>query len=86
MGGFRYRGRSISDFGQVIYAPDEKERAQHILPYETFEEELDGRNGGYHMGSRIKSRNFQLKCYYENMTEKKWNEMLHWFSRKTQGE
>lgn len=68
MDGFSYRGKNISAFGNVLFAPNESERGEWALPYEVREKELDGRDGEYYYGSRIQAREFDLKCYFEEMS------------------
>ncbi len=85
MGGFTYRGKSISAFGDVYYAPDENQRSDYASQYETYEQETDGRDGGYRYSSRYESRVFDLSCYYENLTKRALNDLLNWFDRNTSG-
>ena len=58
MEGFVYRGRHISSFGSVYYMPNEKQRGEDSVQYELYDQELDGRDGGYFYGSRLKPRQF----------------------------
>lgn len=52
MGGFAYRGKNISSFGNVYYVPDETQRGDYMAQFETYEQETDGKDGGYRSGSR----------------------------------
>ena len=37
--------------------------------YEISELTPDNRDGGYYIGSRVKPREFELECYFEDITE-----------------
>lgn len=85
MDGFSYRGKSISAFGNVLYAPDVAARGEWALPYEVREKELNGRDGEYYYGSRIQARDFKLRCYFDDMSQSDLEDMLEWFDPKTKG-
>lgn len=37
--------------------------------YEISDLTPDNRDGGYYIGSRVKPREFELECYFEDITE-----------------
>ena len=59
MYGFTYRGKALSEFGDVYYVPNEEQRAMNSADYEIYEQEVSGRDGGYRMGVRVKPREFE---------------------------
>ena len=85
MGGFSYRGKNIGEFGDVFYIPDAEERGNYALPFDVSEQEINGRDGAYYYGNRVKPREFALRCYYENLTQQQKYDILHWFGRNTKG-
>lgn len=85
MGGFSYRGRNIGDFGDIYYIPDESERGEYALPYDVSEQEINGRDGALYYGNRVEPREFSLRCYYEELTQRNKEDIMHWFHRDTKG-
>lgn len=85
MAGFSYRGKNIGDFGDIYYIPDADERGDYALPYEVSEQELNGRDGAYYYGNRVEPREFALRCYYENLTQKDKEDIMRWYNRNTKG-
>lgn len=85
MDGFIYRGKHISDFGNVFYIPNESERGEYAVPYKIEDQEINGRDGAYYTGNKATVRNFVLRCYYDGITQQTKEEMLMWFGRNTKG-
>lgn len=85
MGGFSYRGKNIGDFGEIYYAPDASERGEYALPYKVDEQEINGRDGAYYYGNHVEPREFVLRCYYEELTQRDKEDIMHWFGRNTKG-
>lgn len=85
MAGFSYRGKNIEDFGAVYYIPNESERGQYALPYDVEEQEVNGRDGAYYYGNRVEPRQFDLRCYYEDLTQQTKEDIMRWFGRNTKG-
>lgn len=86
MGGFSYRGKNIASFGEMYYIPDASERGEYALPYDVDEEEIKGRSGAYYYGSHVEPREFKLRCYYEGMSQRDLEDIMHWFDRRTKGQ
>lgn len=86
MGGFSYRGKNIGDFGEIYYAPDASERGEYALPYKVDEQEINGRDGAYYYGNHVEPREFDLRCYYEELTQQTKEDIMHWFGRNTRGQ
>lgn len=85
MGGFSYRGKNIGDFGEIYYAPDASERGEYALPYKVDEQEINGRDGAYYYGNHVEPREFNLRCYYEELTQQTKEDIIRWFGRNTKG-
>lgn len=86
MGGFRYCGKALSEFGSVYYIPNAEERGDYASPYDINDVEVEGKNGGYRRGVRVPAKVFSLPVFYENLTLKQLNRMVQWFDRRTSGE
>lgn len=85
MDGFTYRGRHISSFGEIIYAPNEDERGDIAVDYSIEDDEIQGVNGGYLLSNWAPPKKFDLRCYYEEITNAQRNALLRWFNRNTDG-
>lgn len=81
MAGFSYGGRNIGSFGEIHYIPDASERGEYALPFKVDEEEINGHDGAYYYGCHVEPRTFNLRCYYEGLTQKTKEEVLRWFQR-----
>lgn len=86
MGGFRYCGKALSEFGEVYYIPNEEERGDYTPGYEINDAEVEGRDGGYRRSERVSAKEFTLPVFYENLTLKQLNRLAQWFDRRTSGE
>lgn len=85
MAGFSYRGKNIGDFGEIYYIPNESERGDYALPFDVEEETINGRDGAYYYGSRVEPRTFNLRCYYDGLSQQTIGDILLWFGRNTSG-
>ena len=85
MAGFSYRGKNIGDFGEIYYIPNESERGDYALPFDVEEETVNGRDGAYYYGSRVEPRTFNLRCYYDGLSQQTIDDVLIWFGRNTKG-
>ncbi len=68
MDGFTFAGTHSSAYG-CWYIPDAKDRGGDMEDYEISELLPDNRDGGYYAGVRVKPRDFELDCYFEEITE-----------------
>ncbi|MGN0795030.1 MAG: hypothetical protein ACI4MG_11260 [Aristaeellaceae bacterium] len=68
MEGFSFAGVHSGAFG-CWHIPDAKERGGGMEDYELSELVPENRDGGYYLGVRAKPRDFELKCYFEEITE-----------------
>ena len=54
--------------------------------YEVEELTAEGRDGGYHIGARVKSRVFELDCYFEEITQAQLEGIYRWLDRRNHGD
>lgn len=85
MQGFTYNGIHCNDLG-IRYVPDETERGDFFSPFEVIDTERAWNDGGEYFKTRIKSRDFSLSCYYENITYAQREKIIRWLDRRTSGE
>lgn len=83
MAGFSYGGRNIGSFGEIHYIPDASERGEYALPFKVDEEEINGHDGAYYYGCHVEPRTFNLRCYYEGLSQRNKEEILQYFNRFT---
>ncbi len=65
--GFTYNGVHSSLYG-CFYTPTATEQGRDMPPYSVEDIEVDGRDGGYYVGSTVKPREFNLDCFVEDIT------------------
>lgn len=53
--------------------------------YQVYDQDADFHDGGVYYGSTMKTREFQLDCYYEDIKIKTKQQMMAWLDRKTSG-
>lgn len=68
MEGFSFAGIHTSELG-CWYHPDAQTRGDDMEEFEISDLTSDSRDGGYYIGSRVKPREFELDCYFEDITE-----------------
>lgn len=83
--GFTYDGVH-SDEMKLKYAPNESNRITSIPTLDVTSTERNWYDGADWFNSRLKSREFELTCYYEEITTKELNRILAWFDRRTYGD
>lgn len=66
MDGFRFKGTHSSAFG-CFYIPPANSLGSDMEDYTSMDQEIDGRDGGYHIGNRVGIREIQLECYFEDI-------------------
>ena len=67
MNGFSFAGIHSSVFG-CWHIPDARERGDWMEDYELSELIPDNRDGGYYTGVRATPREFELKCFFEEIS------------------
>lgn len=82
--GFTYNGKHCSEFG-VYYIPKETERGDFFSAYEVSSSERSWVSGGHYYGTRVKSRVFELDCYYEEIDYRTREKIIKWLDRRTHG-
>lgn len=83
--GFTYNGKH-SDELKVKYIPDENERGDFHSDYEVIDLERGWFPGGEYFKPRVKTKVFELSCYYEYITWAEREAILRWLDRRTAGE
>lgn len=84
MSGFTYRGVHSSKFN-VEYIPDPAARWFASPEFDVYQQDVAGQDGGYYYGNNLKIRTFELKCFYENITEETREDLRNWLDRNGNG-
>ena len=71
MDGFSFRGTHCSALG-CYYRPSAKSRGDEME--------------SYYIGTWVLLREFELDCYFEEITEAQLEQIYRWLKRDTQGE
>lgn len=74
MDGFTFRGIHCEQMG-CRYIPDESRIRNRMESYSVSSAEVAGRDGAYYFGATADERTFELACFFENITEKKYAEI-----------
>ena len=85
MDGFTYNGVHCSTYG-VGYIPDASGRWFDGAKFDVYETDVSWKNGGYYYGNRAKNREFELRCYFEEITIKQREDIRKWLHRDTSGQ
>lgn len=85
MQGFTYNGKHSSSMG-VYFIPDATERGDQYADYEVLDFERAWRPGGEYFHTRVKTRVFNLSCYYEDITIAQKEAIIRWLDRRTEGD
>ena len=85
MDGFSFHGVHCSTLG-CYYRPSAKSRGDEMESYDIADIQTDSRDGGYYIGARVLPREFELDCYFEEITEAQLEQIYRWLRRDTQGE
>lgn len=67
MSGFIYRGIHSSKFG-CYYIPDALNRGSDMAAFDVEDLDAGYQDGGLHVCTRVKTRDFVLDCYFEGIT------------------
>ena len=84
MNGFTYNGIHCNQFG-VGYVPDAKDRWFEDPEFEVYSKDVDWRDGGYYFGNKVNIREFNLKCYFEEIDIATREKIRRWLGRNTSG-
>ena len=82
--GFSYNGVHSDDM-MVEFAPGPDFRWFGDPEFENYESDVGFHHGGYFYGSKVKSRTFVLKCYFEEITQRQREGIRRWLKRGTEG-
>lgn len=85
MQGFTYNGIHCSTYS-VYYTPDAAARGSFFSDYDVIDEENGWTPGGNYYKSRVKSKEFSLSCFYDNVTYETRENIIRWLDRRTSGE
>ena len=84
MDGFTFAGVHSSALG-CWYRPAAKARGDDMPDFEISDLNPESRDGGYYIGSRVRPREFDLDCYFEDVTEETLVGIYRWLRRDTAG-
>ena len=82
--GFTYNGKH-SDELKINYVPDAAKRGEIMTDYEVLDNERSWFPGGDYYKARVKSKLFELPCYYEDITRKEFENIAKWVACDTKG-
>ena len=82
--GFYYNGTHSSLY-HVDYIPDASDCWFAGADWEVYDAEVAWHHGGYYYGNSVRKREFTLKCFYEEITEKQREDIRKWLHRNTSG-
>ena len=82
--GFSYNGVDSSLY-HVDFVPDESDRWFAGADWNVYDADVAWHNGGYYYGNAVKPREFTLKCFYEEITQKQREDIRKWLHRNTFG-
>lgn len=83
--GFKYKGRHCEQM-DLHYAPGPDEIRNRMESYSVSTQQAAGRDGGYYLGATANMREFELECYFEEITEKQYAAIMEWLRRDEGGE
>lgn len=84
MSNFTYRGVNLSDYG-ILYAPENKDWHIWVDGFRSFEQVIDSQHGGQWYGASVSPKEFELRCYFEDITEYQLSAATTLFSRGAYG-
>lgn len=81
---FSFKGINISEYG-LHYAPEHEDWHIWDSDYKVFDKEVDSQDGGHWYGSKVEPKKFNLRCYFEEITESELNAALTLFRKDAGG-
>ena len=84
MSGFTYNGVHCSAYG-IDYIPDAEDRWFRGADFDVYDADVSWKHGGYYYGNKAKNREFNIKCYFEEITVKQREDIRKWLHRDTKG-
>lgn len=84
MEGFSYNGIHCGRYS-VGYAPDPSAYFNNNPTYSVYDEDTPWHDGGYYFGNKTDIREFELDCYFEDITIATRNKILQWLDKNTSG-
>jgi hypothetical protein len=82
---FSFRGINIAEYG-FHYAPEYKDWDIWSSDYKVFEKDADSQNGSHWYSSKTEAKEFELRCYFEEITEAMLSAGLALFKKDAVGE
>lgn len=80
MDGFTLNGRHCEDM-KLHYIPNEKTRAGYAAGWDIQSESDSTKDGSVYYSRRQKEKQFDLRCYYEEITEGELRKIERWLDR-----
>ena len=81
---FSFNGHRCTEFG-LHYIPGSRERWLSAPEWSTMEETVTGRPGGYWYGTELGVREFDLPCYFEDVSIERLEAIHRWMHRLAYG-
>lgn len=69
----------------IRYVPDPIERGDFQSEYDVLDLERSWNAGGEYYHSRVKTRTFNISCFYDEITVAQREAILRWLDRRTSG-
>lgn len=85
MVGFTFDGFHCELDMKVRYAPTESERAGHFAKWDIDSADFDSKDGGVYYRTRKKPLEFELPCFYEEITAGERERIVRWLDRERHG-
>lgn len=82
--GFTFAGKSSVEMG-LHYIPGRDDMFPSHPAFTVIDDDVTGRDGGYYYGSKVKIREFELPCYYEEIHIEELEAILRWVGRGAKG-
>lgn len=83
---FSFNGKCSSDFNIIRVSNGNRYEVDLVPSPKDNTLSMTGMDGLYYIDSTTQQRNFSIQIAYDNLTEKKLNELKQWLSPKTVGE
>jgi len=83
--GFTYRDTPSSIY-HVDFIPDASDRWFAGTDWDVYDTDVAWHDGGYYYGNAVKTREFTLKCFYEEITKQQRENIRRWLHRNSYGQ